>query len=370
MFKIDLIAGARPNFMKIGPIHHALQKFADKIQIRVVHTGQHYDQNMSTIFFEQLGLPKPDISLNIGSATHAHQTGKIMMAYEDLIIGDKPDLLLVVGDVNSTMACALVAAKLNVPVGHVEAGLRSFDWEMPEEVNRVVADRVSNFLFTTCDDGDVNLIREGFDTHQIVLVGNTMIDSLFRLLPQAEKSKILKKIGVKPREYVLTTLHRPSNVDNPDDLRQLMQMLVKLSKKMPIVFPVHPRTKNKMIGLEGIKEEDFRNIHLTEPLSYLDFVKCQKEAFLVVTDSGGVQEETSALGVQCLTARENTERPVTITKGTNRLVGTDPDEIYHAAVAVLNGDIKAGIPIPLWDGNAGERIADYIMKNLVNAATQ
>jgi len=365
MFKIDLIAGARPNFMKIGPIHHALKRHKDKIQARVVHTGQHYDRNMSAIFFEQLGLPRPDVSLNIGSATHAHQTGKIMTAYEDLIINDPPNLVLVVGDVNSTLACALVAAKLHVPVGHVEAGLRSFDWDMPEEVNRVVADRVSNYLFTTCEDGDVNLIREGVEAHQIIQVGNTMIDSLFRLLPQAEKSSILRTIGVQPYEYILTTLHRPSNVDDPDGLAQLMKMLVQLSAQMPVVFPVHPRTRNKLSTMPGFSAGEIGRVYLTDPLSYLDFVKCEKNAAVVVTDSGGVQEETSALGVACLTARENTERPVTITKGTNRLVGTNPDEIYRVASAVLEGDVKHGIPIPLWDGKAGERIAEYIVKNLV-----
>lgn len=365
MFKIDLIAGARPNFMKIGPIHHALLPYGSDVKTRVVHTGQHYDQNMSAIFFEQLGLPKPDVSLNIGSATHAHQTAKIMMAYEDLIIQDPPDLVLVVGDVNSTMACALVAAKLHVKVGHVEAGLRSFDWNMPEEVNRVVADRVSDYLFTTCDDGDVNLIREGVDESRIHLVGNTMIDSLFRLLPEAEKSTILKTIGVEPGNYILTTLHRPSNVDDPEGLTRLMQTLVNLSGKLPVVFPVHPRTKHKLSGLSAISEPDLKNIHLTDPLSYLDFVKCQKSAAVVVTDSGGVQEETSALGVQCVTARENTERPVTVTKGTNRLVGTNPEDIYTATVAVLAGDVQDGIPIPLWDGHAGERIAEFIVENMV-----
>lgn len=366
MFKIDLIAGARPNFMKIGPIHHALQPYRNDVKTRVVHTGQHYDKNMSAIFFEQLGLPKPDVSLNIGSATHAHQTAKIMMAYEDLIIQDKPDLVLVVGDVNSTMACALVAAKLHVEVGHVEAGLRSFDWRIPEEVNRVVADRVSDYLFTTCDDGDVNLIREGVDQNKILLVGNTMIDSLFRLLPEAEKSTVLKTIGVQTGEYILTTLHRPSNVDDPEGLSRLMRALIKLSERLPIVFPVHPRTKQKLADLSEISQSDLKNIHLTDPMSYLDFVKCQKSAAVVVTDSGGVQEETSALGVQCITARENTERPVTVTKGTNRLVGTDPEDIYTATMAVLDGDVQDGIPIPLWDGHAGERIAEFIVKELVN----
>jgi len=361
MLNIDLIAGARPNFMKIGPIYKALQAYEGKIQGRIVHTGQHYDRNMSEIFFQQLDLPEPHISLNVGSGTHAHQTAKVMMGYEDLIAADRPDMVLVVGDVNSTLACSLVAAKLHIPVGHVEAGLRSGDMRMPEEVNRIVADRVSSVLFTTCEDGLVNLIQEGVDQDRIVEVGNTMIDSLFSLLPRADERPILEEIGVEPRGYILTTLHRPSNVDDADQLAALLDVLGQLSEDAPVVFPVHPRTRRKIDDLDTYDPAKYPALHLVDPLPYLDFVKCQKEAAVVVTDSGGVQEETSALGVQCLTARENTERPVTVTRGTNRLIGIDPLEILRATRQVLDGDIQEGGMIPLWDGKAGERIAAYLV---------
>jgi len=357
---IDLIAGARPNFMKIGPIYKALQNYTDDVQCRIVHTGQHYDQNMSEIFFKQLDLPEPHVSLEVGSGTHAVQTGKVMVAYEELIQNDPPDLVLVVGDVNSTMACALVATKLHIPVGHVEAGLRSRDMSMPEEVNRIVADRVSSYLFTTCEDGVVNLIAEGFHQEQIIEVGNTMIDSLAALLPKADESTILEDVGVKAREFVLVTLHRPSNVDDPGHLEKLLGILSKLADRQPVLFPVHPRTRKKISDLIGFEPADHPDLRLLDPMPYLDFVKCQKEASVVLTDSGGVQEETSFLGVPCITARENTERPVTITRGTNLLVGVDPDDIFTAVLEILDGNKKEGSPIPMWDGHAGERIASFV----------
>jgi UDP-N-acetylglucosamine 2-epimerase (non-hydrolysing) len=285
-----------------------------------------------------------------------------MVAYEDLIMNDRPDMVLVVGDVNSTLACSLVATKLHIPVGHVEAGLRSGDMQMPEEINRIVADRVSVLLFTTCEDGVVNLIQEGVNQQQIIEVGNTMIDSLMSLLPRASESSILDDCGVEPQNYVLATLHRPSNVDDPDNLEKLLETLVQISRERPVLFPVHPRTRQKIENLSHFDPNDAPQLHLLDPLPYLDFVKAQKEAELVITDSGGVQEETTALGVQCLTARDNTERPVTVTRGTNRLIGTDPVKILEAAREVLAGDIKEGGIVPMWDGKAGERIAQYLAK--------
>jgi len=351
--------------MKIDPINRALEEYADEIQARIVHTGQHYDHNMSEIFFQQLGLPEPDVSLNVGSGTQAHQTARIMMAYEDLIREDPPDLVLVVGDVNSTMACALVAVKLHVPVGHVEAGLRSFDRTMPEEINRMVTDRVSDYLFTTCQDGVVNLIREGVDEIRIIEVGNPMIDTLVRLLPEAEQSPILEILELASREFMLVTLHRPANVDDPEHLEQLLRMLGRVSEEVPVIFPVHPRTRKTMEEQTAFKPADFPRLKLTEPMPYLDFLKLEKEAQLVLTDSGGIQEETSVLGVPCLTVRENTERPVTIVKGTNRLVGTDPGGIEQAVRDILAGDVPEATLIPQWDGHAGERIAKWIYENLV-----
>ncbi len=353
------IVGARPNFMKAAPVLAALD--AAGVQQRLVHTGQHYDENMSDVFFRQLELPEPDVNLEVGSGSHAVQTAETMTRLEAYFEAERPDLLLVYGDVNSTVAASLVCAKMGIRVGHVEAGLRSYDRAMPEEVNRMVTDRLADLLFTPSVDGNENLAREGADPEAVHFVGNVMIDTLVRLLPKAEArwdDGLADELGVRSGGYGLVTLHRPSNVDEPDQLRGLVDALDDIAADLPLVFPVHPRTRARMAELGLAFAGDVR---LLDPVGYLDFLALQRHARLVLTDSGGVQEETTYLGVPCLTARENTERPVTVTMGTNRLVGRDLDLLRREARAILagEGDCMPERP-PLWDGRAGERIAAIV----------
>ncbi|HUJ25117.1 MAG TPA: UDP-N-acetylglucosamine 2-epimerase (non-hydrolyzing) [Myxococcales bacterium] len=354
--KILHVVGARPNFMKIAPIIAALREHAGVRQI-LVHTGQHYDAKMSDIFFRDLGMPDPDVHLGVGSGTHAQQTAKVMVEIEPVLTRERPDMTVVAGDVNSTVAVALVAAKLGLKIAHVEAGLRSNDWTMPEEINRVVTDRLSDLLFTPSRDGDENLKREGIPAERIRFVGNVMIDSLQTALPRARESDIHQRLEVEKRGYALATLHRPSNVDEPAALQRLLSALGDIGAQLPVVFPIHPRTRARLpAGYEG------RGLKPIEPLGYLDFLALIADARLVMTDSGGIQEETTALGVPCLTLRENTERPVTITDGTNQLVGTDPARVVPAAREILAGRGKAGRIPELWDGRAAERVAEELVR--------
>lgn len=357
--KIIHVVGARPNFMKVAPVMTALAK-RDGISQQLVHTGQHYDANMSDIFFKQLGLPKPDVNLEVGSASHAVQTAQIMMRFEEVVLEKRPDLLLVYGDVNSTVATALVCAKLLIPVGHVEAGLRSFDRTMPEEINRLMTDQIADLLLTPSADGDENLLREGVDGAKIHLVGNVMIDTLVRLLPQAlgRWAALQAQLRLPSGEYGLVTLHRPSNVDDPTMLGEILRTLNEISQRLPLLFPIHPRTRKRISqnGLENLTS----NLRLIDPIGYLDFLALQRHARLVITDSGGVQEETTYLGVPCLTVRENTERPITVTVGTNKLVGQDMACLRREVAQILAGEAKKGTVPALWDGRAGERIADII----------
>jgi UDP-N-acetylglucosamine 2-epimerase (non-hydrolysing) len=352
------IIGARPNFMKAAPVLRALSAFSEVHQT-LVHTGQHYDPAMSAVFFEQLEMPQPDINLEVGSASHAQQTGRIMMALEPVLQDCKPDLALVYGDVNSTVAAALVCSKLGIRVGHVEAGLRSRDRNMPEEVNRLVTDQLSDLLFTPSPDGDDNLLREGIDPSRIHRVGNVMIDTLVRLLPQAQTQ--FPQDTILP--YVLVTLHRPSNVDDLIWLNGLLATLVDLSQRIQVIFPVHPRTRLRLADIGSIPGGNAR-LRFIEPLPYLQFLALQQRARLVITDSGGIQEETTFLGIPCLTVRENTERPITIEQGTNRLVGRDLRKLKAAAEEILKVGThpKGSSSVALWDGHAAERIAQVVVR--------
>jgi UDP-N-acetylglucosamine 2-epimerase (non-hydrolysing) len=338
--------------MKAAPVVFAAGARPGLSQL-LVHTGQHYDERMSDVFFRQLGMPKPDVNLEVGSGSHAVQTAEVMTRFEPVLLAHKPDWLVVYGDVNSTVACALVAAKLGVRIAHVEAGLRSWDRAMPEEINRLVTDQISDLLFPPSEDGVANLLREGVDRARIHMVGNCMIDTLVRLLPKA----LAPDPQVVSARYLLVTLHRPSNVDDSARLAACVAMLNDLSESIQVVFPIHPRTR-KRVADQGLRLREGRNLVLMEPQGYLEFLGLQHSATLILTDSGGVQEEATYLGVPCLTMRENTERPVTCTLGTNRLVGQDVSVARAEALRLLAGDIpKGGIP-PLWDGRAGERIAD------------
>lgn len=349
------IVGARPNFMKVGPVMRALGGRAGVSQ-KLIHTGQHYDVNMSDVFIQQLVIPSPDINLAVGSGSHAKQTAEIMVRLEPVIEESKPDIVLVYGDVNSTVATALVCAKLGVRVGHVEAGLRSFDRTMPEEINRLLTDQIADLLFTPSPDGSENLRKEGVAEGKIFYVGNVMIDSLVRLLPEARKV-VMDEL---PEKYVLMTLHRPANVDEGPTLRGILESLVAVDQRVSVVFPAHPRTRRRIheFGLA------LGSLRVLDPLPYIEFLALQSRATAVVTDSGGVQEESTYLGVPCLTLRENTERPVTISMGTNVLVGRDPERLRHELSKVLNGQAKKGTVPPLWDGRAGERIADVLTSHL------
>jgi len=357
-FKILSVVGARPNFVKIMPIIQASRKVG--LKNILVHTGQHYDYRMSAIFFKDLNIPKPDVYLGAGSDSHARQTAKIMTAFESVLLKEKPSLVLVVGDVNSTIACALTAVKLHIPVAHVEAGLRSFDMKMPEEVNRILTDRISDYLFTPSTDANKNLLNEGIKRNKIFLVGNIMIDTLLKFKSKAELRKTYARFGLENKKYVLLTMHRPENVDNKKYLVGIFAALKAISRKTPVVFPVHPRTGKNMSAF-GL-EKYIRNskIALIKPIGYLDFLNLTIHARCVLTDSGGIQEETSVLKIPCLTLRENTERPITVWKGTNIVVGTDKDAIVCQVNKILEGKIKKPGEIELWDGNTAQRIIRII----------
>ena len=340
--------------MKAAPVLQALKQWPN-VRQTLVHTGQHYDHNMSDVFFAQLEIPAPDVNLGVGSGSHAQQTAQIMSQFEGVVLERRPDIVLVYGDVNSTVAAALVCSKLGIRVGHVEAGLRSFDWSMPEEINRVVTDRLADMLFTPSEDGDRNLVREGTDAKKIFRVGNVMIDSLTRLLPVAER---LPRNGY-PDRYALVTLHRPANVDDGDTLKSLLQSLLQVNDEMAVVFPVHPRTRQRIeeFGLET------GSLHLTEPKPYIEFLALQRRAAVVITDSGGIQEETTYLGIPCLTLRNNTERPITVDMGTNLIVGQDRAKLAAEMSRIASGKGKHGSVPPLWDGHAGDRIAEILAKS-------
>lgn len=363
MKKIISVVGARPNFMKVAPLHRAFKRYPDSIEHLICHTGQHYDEKMSKIFFDEFELPEPHFYLGVGSGSHAVQTAKVMVEFEKVLLAEKPDLVVVVGDVNSTVACSLVASKLHIPVAHVEAGLRSFDRTMPEEINRLLTDAISDFLFVTEKSGMDNLANEGIDKSKIFFVGNVMIDTLIQLLPKADTSNILSSLQVEKGDYILVTLHRPSNVDNDNFLRKLTNVFRTISGKKKIIFPVHPRTRSNMerIGLNGSLSE---NIILSDPIGYIDFLHLTKHAGLIITDSGGIQEESTFLGVQCITVRDNTERPVTVDTGTNQLIGTDLDKVTKTALEILNGKTKSGRVPELWDGKAAERITAILVEKL------
>jgi UDP-N-acetylglucosamine 2-epimerase (non-hydrolysing) len=354
-----LIAGARPNFMKVAPLCRALDALPG-VRTRLVHTGQHYDRNMSDTFFEDLEIPEPWRNLGVGSGSHAVQTAEIMRLFEPVLDEAKPDVLVVVGDVNSTIACALVAVKKGVPVAHVEAGLRSFDRTMPEEINRLLTDAISDVLLVTERSGMENLAREGADPSRVHLTGNVMIDTLLRCRPKAAQSDVTARLGVEPRKYGVLTLHRPSNVDDPARLRALLDALADVARECPLVFPVHPRTRQKLkdAGLDLAARGGFV---LCDPLRYLDFLALMDRAKVLLTDSGGVQEEACVVGVPCLTLRENTERPATVEVGINRLVGSDPARVREEALRAVRAPLSGARAPDLWDGRAAERIAKILV---------
>jgi UDP-N-acetylglucosamine 2-epimerase (non-hydrolysing) len=354
--RIMHVVGARPNLMKVAPVMSAMGE-RPEFQQELIHTGQHYDSNMSDVFFQELGIPKPDVNLGVGSGSHAQQTAEVMIRLEQIVLDHKPDLVVGYGDVNSTAAAAIVCSKLLVPLAHVEAGLRSFDRSMPEEINRLITDQLAELLFTPSSDGDTNLAREGIPAGRIHLVGNVMIDTLVRLRPQADAQWQTPAFDRwRDRRYVLVTMHRPSNVDDPVMLRDCVNALREFARDASILWPVHPRTRQRMqqLGLTG------DGLDLAEPLGYLQFLALQSKALAVITDSGGIQEETTYLGVPCITVRENTERPVTVTLGTNTLVGRDMSALKREFAAILAGTRKRGGPVPLWDGRASQRIADIV----------
>ena len=359
--KIDLIAGARPNFMKIAPIIDAIkkaQKDGEDINFRLIHTGQHYDKNMSDSFFEQLGIPQPDINLGAGGGTQAEQTAAIMIGYEKLLLERKSDLCLVVGDVTSTMACSIVAQKLHVPVAHVEAGIRSGDWTMPEEINRLVTDSITNYFFTTTLEAGQNLIESGINKNKIHWVGNTMIDTLLKHRPRFKKPTIWDELNLVKDEYLIMTLHRPGNVDEEGKLKLLINEIIAHSNNLPLVFPVHPRTA-KILQSIGINHN---RLYTIEPLGYLEFNYLVENAKAVITDSGGITEETTVMGIPCMTLRNNTERPETVRIGTNELIGTDPKAIKPAMEKLFAGTWKKGTIPEMWDGKTAERIVSILTK--------
>jgi UDP-N-acetylglucosamine 2-epimerase (non-hydrolysing) len=360
---IDIIAGARPNFMKIAPIIRAIkarQADGGKLRFRLVHTGQHYDSKMSGDFFTQLGIPEPDVNLESGSGTQAEQTASIMTRYEALLLREKPALCLVVGDVTSTMACAISAQKLCVPVAHVEAGIRSGDWSMPEEINRMVTDAITNWFFTTSEVANSNLRKAGVPEDRIFFVGNTMIDTLLTHLPHLREPAFFSELGLQPGNYLVVTLHRPANVDRGDGFARLLQAIAASSRGLPIVFPVHPRTAKTLRDIEAVPP----GFHLVDPQPYLEFNYLVKNAKAVVTDSGGITEETTVMGIPCMTLRDSTERPETVTLGTNELLGTNPEALAPAMDRLFEGNWKKGAIPPLWDGQTGPRIVQTLEKLL------
>jgi len=365
MLKVINVVGARPNFMKVAPIVAAMKKRPNDFLPLVLHTGQHYDASMSDAFFTDLDLPKPDIHLGVGSGSHAAQTAAIMERLEPVVLKAHPDWVLVVGDVNSTIACALVCVKLGIKVAHVEAGLRSRDRTMPEEINRLLTDQIADLLFTPSPDADQNLLAEGIPRERIRFVGNIMIDSLFANLQRARESRIKSELGLSDRQYAVLTLHRPSNVDNRETFERILSALEQIAAKLPIIFPAHPRT-TKTIEQLGLSDRvaSIRSLRLIEPIGYLDFLNLYSTARLVLTDSGGIQEETTVLGIPCLTLRENTERPITVEMGTNVVVGTDTQKIVSEAAAILNGAAaKRAQQPPLWDGRTADRILDVLLNH-------
>lgn len=363
--KILNVVGARPNFMKMAPIIEAMNKYPDRIHHILVHTGQHYDEKMSSSFFDELGMPKPDINLEVGSGSHAEQTARIMVAFEKVCLVEKPDLVIVVGDVNSTMACTITAKKLGIKVAHVEAGLRSRDMSMPEEINRLCTDVLCDYLFTTDHYANENLKAEGIPDEKVFFVGNVMIDTLLKHRELAAKSAYSEKLGLTSGQYATLTLHRPSNVDDRDTLYGILEALREIARELPIVFPIHPRTL-KMAEQFGLSNyfttgSTVSGIWITEPLGYLEFLNLNMNARLVITDSGGLQEETTVLGVPCITLRNNTERPITCEVGSNLLIGSDPEKIVDAARKILGGTLPKGKIPEKWDGRAAERIVKILL---------
>jgi len=368
MKSIDLIAGARPNFMKIAPIIDALKAArtrGSRLTYRLIHTGQHYDRAMSGDFFEQLGIPEPDVNLEVGSGTQAEQTSAIMVRYEKLLLEQRSDLCLVVGDVTSTMACAIAAQKLCVPVAHVEGGIRSGDWTMPEEINRMVTDAITNYFFTTSEIANQNLRRSGVPDARIFFVGNTMIDTLLANMDRLRPPPFWDEIGLKTGRYFVVTLHRPANVDGTDQLKVMLSAIGEGCRGLPVIFPVHPRTAKTLGELVGWPE----NLHMVEPQPYLEFNYLVKHAKAVMTDSGGITEETTVMGVPCITLRDTTERPETVSVGTNELIGTDPSKLAPALNKLFSGKWKSGAIPEKWDGKTGERIVE-ILDRLLSKADQ
>jgi UDP-N-acetylglucosamine 2-epimerase (non-hydrolysing) len=358
---IDIIAGARPNFMKIAPIIEAIKKTKEvNIKYRLIHTGQHYDEKMSHTFFRQLGIPEPDINLEVGSGTQAEQTGKIMVRYEEILLREPCALCIVVGDVTSTMACSIAAKKLNIKIAHVEAGIRSGDQTMPEEINRILTDSITDYFFTTSQTANENLKKTGVKDDQIFFVGNTMIDTLLKQMPNFVKPAFWEDLQLENNNYIVMTLHRPNNVDQEHGLKNLIEEIIKTSRGLPVVFPVHPRTAKNLKNI-GI---NFPNLHLVEPLSYLEFNFLVKYAKAVITDSGGITEETTVMGIPCLTLRDSTERPETCTVGTNELLGTNPNAIKPAMDKLFAGQWKKGDIPELWDGKTAERITMHLTRLL------
>src|SRR5579871_1583559 len=367
-FRIFNVVGARPNMMKIAPIIAEMRRHSDLHPV-LVHTGQHYDFAMSQVFLQQLDLGEPDYNLQVGSGTHHSQTAQVIRTFGELVQNDRPDMIVVAGDVNSTVACALVGAKELIPVAHIESGLRSFDRQMPEEVNRVITDAIADLLFTTEQSAARNLMQEGVPSEKIFFTGNVMIDSLVTALAAARRSTILDQLGVRPQKYAVLTLHRPSNVDDPERLQSTLRAISEIAKDIPVIFPIHPRTAGRVSSLRIENIRDWsgtaaigsQGIWTVPPASYLDFLCLMDSSAMMITDSGGVQEETTYLGIPCLTYRDNTERPVTITNGTNRLIGTSPAELVIAAKKALSEKHRNGhVPPPLWDGHAAERIVRVI----------
>lgn len=365
MKKIHLIVGARPNFMKMAPLYKEFNRYQADFSVKLIHTGQHYDERMSKFFFDDLQLPVPDEYLEVGSGTHGKQTARIIERYEEVLLQDKPDLVIVAGDVNSTVACALDAVKLHIPVAHLEAGLRSFAKTMPEEINRIMTDVISDYLLTPSLDANENLLQEGKPQKKIFLVGNIMIDSLVQYRAKAAESKILADLGIGKKEYALITLHRPSNVDSKAGLVAILDAFAEISKHLKLIFPIHPRTTKqiKNFGLEE-KVKNMENLIMIPPAGYYDFLNLQMNAKFVLTDSGGIQEESTYFGVPCLTLRPNTERPITIWEGTNQLVKLESADIVAAALKIIDGEVKSGRIPHLWDGKTATRIVDIFKKEL------